>query len=119
MRMIVRHCIHSVKLLTDTVRMIAGLPGKYREEELARLLVILVTPDPPTGVNNTSASADWTTIYGTIAKDALLFTLECIVQASDVFPPLKSAASGLLFFATSADVSLYTVYMSAYRALTS
>ena len=78
---------------------------EYREEELARLVLILVTPDPPTGINNTSTSADWTTLYGTFTKDALLLALEGIVQASDAFPPLKSAASGLLFLATCADVS--------------
>ncbi|VDC01126.1 unnamed protein product [Peniophora sp. CBMAI 1063] len=79
--------------------------NEYCEEELARLIVILVTPDPPTGVNSTSTNADWTALYGTIAKDALLFTLEGIVQSSDAFPPLKSAASGLLFFTTSADMA--------------
>ncbi|VDB88434.1 unnamed protein product [Peniophora sp. CBMAI 1063] len=79
--------------------------NKYREEELARLVVILVTPDPPTGVNSTSTSTDWAALYGTTAKDALLLTLEGIVQSSDAFPPLKSAASGLLFFATSADMA--------------
>ncbi|VDB88435.1 unnamed protein product [Peniophora sp. CBMAI 1063] len=80
-------------------------PNAYREEGLARLVVILVTPDPPTGVSSTSTGGDWTALYGTIAKDALLFTLEGIVQSSDAFPPLKSAASGLLFFATSADMA--------------
>ncbi|VDB88438.1 unnamed protein product [Peniophora sp. CBMAI 1063] len=82
-----------------------GVPNAYREEELARLVLILVTPDPPTGVNSTSTGGDWTALYGTIAKDALLFTLEGIVQSSDAFPPLKSAASGLLFFAASADMA--------------
>ncbi|VDB88450.1 unnamed protein product [Peniophora sp. CBMAI 1063] len=79
--------------------------NEYREQELARLVVILVTPDPSTGVNSASTCADSTTVYSTIAKDALLFTLEGIVQSSDAFPPLKSAASGLLFFATSADMA--------------
>ncbi|KZV68432.1 hypothetical protein PENSPDRAFT_687290 [Peniophora sp. CONT] len=38
-------------------------------------------------------------------KDTLLLVLEGIVQSSDAFPPLKSAASGLLFFATSAEMA--------------
>ncbi|VDB88452.1 unnamed protein product [Peniophora sp. CBMAI 1063] len=80
-------------------------PTEYREEELARLVVILVSPDPFTGVTSTSTGGDWTALFGTVAKDALLFTLEGIVQSSDAFPPLKSAASGLLFFATSADMA--------------
>ncbi|VDB88454.1 unnamed protein product [Peniophora sp. CBMAI 1063] len=78
---------------------------KYRKEELARLVLILVTPDPPPGATSTSTDGDWAALYGTIAKDAILFTLEGIVQSSDAFPPLKSAASGLLFFATSADMA--------------
>ncbi|VDB88456.1 unnamed protein product [Peniophora sp. CBMAI 1063] len=83
----------------------ASDPATFCQDELARLVIILVTPDPPTGVSSTSPSADWAAIYGTVAKDALLFTLEGIVQSSDAFPPLKSAASGLLFFATSADMA--------------
>ena len=35
----------------------------------------------------------------------MLFVLEALVQSADAFPPLKSAASGLLFFARYADVS--------------
>ena len=79
---------------------------KYREEDLARLILILVTPDPPTGLSSTSTGSTYHVISGTIAKDALLLVLEGIVQSSDAFPPLKSAASGLLFFATCADVGL-------------
>ena len=79
--------------------------NSYREKELARLVLILVTPDPPTGASSTSAGSGYHAISGTIAKDTLLLVLEGIVQSSDAFPPLKSAASGLLFFATSADVS--------------
>ena len=77
----------------------------YDEEELARLVLILVTPDPPTEPSSTSNGSTCHAIHGTIAKDALLLLLDGIVQSSDAFPPLKSAASGLLFFATSADVS--------------
>ena len=79
--------------------------NEYREEELARLVLILVTPDLPAGISSTSTSSSHYAIYGTIAKDALLLVLEGIVQSSDAFPPLKSAASGLLFFVTCADVS--------------
>ena len=83
--------------------------GSYKEEELARLVLILVTPDPPTGLSSTSAGSTSHAIYGTIAKDALLLVLEGIVQSSDAFPPLKSAASGLLFFTACADVSIQVV----------
>ncbi|KZV68417.1 hypothetical protein PENSPDRAFT_754144 [Peniophora sp. CONT] len=75
------------------------------EGELARLTLLIVTPDPACGVNSTSASSNRHTISGIIAKDTLLFVLEGIVQSSDAFPPLKSAASGLLFFATSAEMA--------------
>ncbi|KZV68416.1 hypothetical protein PENSPDRAFT_754143 [Peniophora sp. CONT] len=75
------------------------------EMELARLAWIIVTPDPTIGCSNTSASSNRHTISGTIVKDALLFALEAVVQSSDAFPPLKSAASGLLFFATSAEMA--------------
>ena len=85
----------------------SGRGRYYRQEELARLVLILVTPDPPTGASSTSNSSICHAIYGTIAKDALLLVLEGIVESSDAFPPLKSAASGLLFFATSADVSTW------------
>ena len=78
----------------------------YEEEELARLVFILVTPDPPTGSSSTSTGSSYYVISGTIAKDALLLVLEGIAQSSDAFPPLKSAASGLLFFATCADVCI-------------
>ena len=82
-----------------------GIIGRiFREGELARLIVILVTPDPPTSSSGTPFGS-LHEVPGTIAKDALLLVLEGIVQASDAFPPLKSAASGLLFFATCADVS--------------
>ncbi|VDC04905.1 unnamed protein product [Peniophora sp. CBMAI 1063] len=66
------------------------------EAESARLAWIIVTPDP---------SAAPTGDPATIAKDALLLVLDAIVQSSDAFPPLKSAASGLLFFATCADMA--------------
>ncbi|VDB88440.1 unnamed protein product [Peniophora sp. CBMAI 1063] len=91
--------------MQDIARSFSPDPNEYREEELARLVLIFVTPDPPTGVDSTSTGGDWAALYGTIAKDALLLILEGIVQSSDAFPPLKSAASGLLFFATSADLA--------------
>ena len=84
----------------------------YREEELARFVLILVTPDPPTGAGRTLTSSTHDAFYGKIAKDALVFILEGIVQSSDAFPPLKSAASGLLFFAASADVRARRVTMA-------
>ena len=85
----------------------SGYLDDYREEELARLVLILVTPDPHTGASSTSNGSSCHAFYGTIAKDALLLVLEGIVQSSDAFPPLKSAASGLLFFASSTDVSIW------------
>ncbi|KZV68414.1 hypothetical protein PENSPDRAFT_18116 [Peniophora sp. CONT] len=75
------------------------------EIELARLTVLIVTPDPAIGASSTSASSTRHAITGTITKDALLFVLEAIVQSSDAFSPLKSAASGLLYFATYADMA--------------
>lgn len=81
----------------------------YCETELARLVVIISTPDPTAGPHGTSASASWHIISGTIAKDTLLLALEGIVQSADAFPPLKSAASGLLFIATCADVSTHMI----------
>ncbi|KZV59194.1 hypothetical protein PENSPDRAFT_695350, partial [Peniophora sp. CONT] len=75
------------------------------EVELARLTLLIVTPDPTSGPRNTSASSNRHAISGIIARDTLLFVLEGIVQSSDAFPPLKSAASGLLFFATSAEIA--------------
>ncbi|VDC05450.1 unnamed protein product [Peniophora sp. CBMAI 1063] len=71
------------------------------EAELARLTLILVTPKP----TGSSATSDRHAAFGTIAKDVLLVTLQAIVQSSDAFPPLKSAASGLLFFAIYADMA--------------
>ncbi|VDC04906.1 unnamed protein product [Peniophora sp. CBMAI 1063] len=64
--------------------------------EMVRLAWIIVTPNPPATATDTST---------TIAKDTLLLVLDAIVQSSDAFPPLKSAASGLLFFATCADTT--------------
>ncbi|VDB87306.1 unnamed protein product [Peniophora sp. CBMAI 1063] len=64
--------------------------------KLTRLAWIIVTPDPPATATDTPT---------TIAKDAILLVLDAIVRSSDAFPPLKSAASGLLFFATCADMA--------------
>ncbi|VDB88457.1 unnamed protein product [Peniophora sp. CBMAI 1063] len=61
-----------------------------RATELARLCCIIVTPEPTVGADT---------------KDALLLVLDGISQSSDAFPPLKSAASGLLFFAACADLA--------------
>ncbi|VDC05453.1 unnamed protein product [Peniophora sp. CBMAI 1063] len=79
-------------------------PDEYREQELARLVLIFVTPDPPTGINSTSTGGDWTAIYGTIAKDVLLCALDALAQSSDALSPLKSVAGGLMFFVTWADL---------------
>ena len=81
----------------------------YRETELARLLVVLVTPDPTTGARSTSASANGHTYFKELAKDTLICALDALAQSSDAFPPLKSAAGGLMFFATLADVSTHVV----------
>ena len=64
-------------------------------------------PDPIPGAASTLADSGKHGSFNTIARDTLLFALEAIVQSSDAFPPLKSAASGLFFFATYADVSDY------------
>ncbi|KZV64255.1 hypothetical protein PENSPDRAFT_656730 [Peniophora sp. CONT] len=81
------------------------LKHKNPGEELARLTWIIVTPGPEIRASSTSAGSNRLAVSGTIAKDALLFALEAVVQSSDAFPPLKSAASGLLFFATYADTA--------------
>ncbi|VDC01502.1 unnamed protein product [Peniophora sp. CBMAI 1063] len=75
------------------------------EQELANLTVVIITPDPLAGPSSATAVTLRDTITRTIAKDALLLALEAIVQSSDAFPPLKSAASGLLFFVTCVDVA--------------
>ncbi|KZV69412.1 hypothetical protein PENSPDRAFT_686392 [Peniophora sp. CONT] len=80
-------------------------PADCYNPELARLTWLVVTPDPTTGAGSASTNATRHNIAGAIAKDAVLFALEAIVQSTDVFPPLKSAASGLLFFATYADMA--------------
>ena len=100
--------VSSAEYLLMTPDMTSYYPGPdyYKKEKLARLVFILVTPDPPTGTSRTSTGSTYNALCGTITKDALLLLLEGIVQSSDAFPPLKSAASGLLFLATCADVSI-------------
>ena len=88
--------------------------NEYREEELARLVLILVTPDPPTGASSTSTGSTYHAIYRTIAKDALVLVLEGIVQSSDAFPPLKSAVGGLLFLTTQIEVRLPILHFTIY-----
>ncbi|KZV69413.1 hypothetical protein PENSPDRAFT_753386 [Peniophora sp. CONT] len=78
---------------------------KNPEAELARLTWIIVTPEPTIGASSISTSSNRRTVSETIVKDAVLFALEAIVQSSDVFPPIKSAASGLLFFTTSVEMA--------------
>lgn len=78
---------------------------KYKEKELARLVVVLITPDPITGARSTSAGTNRCTVFGTIAKDTLICALDALAQSSDACAPLKSVAGGMMFFATWADVS--------------
>ncbi|KZV64249.1 hypothetical protein PENSPDRAFT_174106 [Peniophora sp. CONT] len=99
------YCAASIMAsLVSVGRSIFG-KGLNPEYELARLTWIFVTPAPTIGAGSTSASSSRHAISGTITKDALLFVLEAIAQSSDAFGPLKSAASGLLYFVTSAEVA--------------
>lgn len=110
------HCNLQGYVPTDSMRVIASTAeGWYQEAELSRLVIIIGTPEPTAGPHSTSASTNWHAISGTITKDALLLALEAIVQSADAFPPLKSAASGLLFFATCADVSIRSVHALSNR----
>ena len=84
--------------------------GSYREEELSRLVIILITPDPTTAARSTSASVNQHRYYKELAKDSLICALDALAQSSDAFSPLKSVAGGLMFFATLADVSAYVVF---------
>ena len=84
----------------------------YREEELLRLVLVLITPDPTTGARSTSASVHRQAYYRELAKDTLICALDALAQSSDAFPPLKSAAGGLMFFATLADVSTHTRHLA-------
>ena len=76
-----------------------------REGELSRLVLVLITPDPTTGARSASASVHGQAYYKELAKDTLICALDALAQSSDAFPPLKSAAGGLMFFANWADVS--------------
>ena len=82
-----------------------SVPDDYREGELARLVLVLITPDPTTGARSTSASVHGKAYFKELAKDTLICALDALAQSSDAFPPLKSAAGGLMFFANWADVS--------------
>ena len=84
----------------------------YRKEELARLTIILITPDPTTGARSTSSGASQHTQLKEIAKDTLVCALDALAQSSDAFAPLKSVACGLMFFTTLADVSICMVTAS-------
>ena len=77
----------------------------YREGELARLVLVLITPDPTDGAHSTSASANGHRYVKDLAKDTLICALDALAQSSDACSPLKSAAGGLLFFVNWADVS--------------
>ena len=77
----------------------------YREEELARLVLILITPDPITGAYSTSASANQHIYFRELAKDTLICALDALAQFSDACSPLKSLTGGLMFMANWADVS--------------
>ena len=77
----------------------------YQEGELARLVFIIVTPDPVTGVRSTSANADRHTYLKELAKDTLICALDALAQSSDAFSPLKSVAGGLMFLVNQAEAS--------------
>ena len=79
-------------------------PLAYREGELARLVLILITPEPITGVRSTSASTDRHTYLRELAKDTLICALDALAQSSDAFSPLKSVAGGLMFLVNQAEV---------------
>ena len=83
--------------------------------ECARITGIIAMPDPIPGAASTLADSGKHGGFNTIARDTLLFALEAIVQSSDAFPPLKSAASGLFFFATYVDVSGHAFYNACWR----
>ncbi|VDB88458.1 unnamed protein product [Peniophora sp. CBMAI 1063] len=74
-------------------------------QELSRLTILIATPGPGIGARSTSADSILRGISGYKARDALLFALEAIAEASDAFPPLKSAANGLRFLTTYADMA--------------
>ena len=78
----------------------------YREDELARLVLILITPDPTTRAHSTLASADGHVHLKALAKDALICALDALAQSSDACSPLKSFTGGLMFIANWADVSV-------------
>ena len=80
-------------------------PHAFKEGELARLVLILITPDPITGARSTSASANGHTYFRELSKDALLYALDALAQSSDACSPLKSLTGGLIFFTNWADVS--------------
>ena len=82
-----------------------SVPPAYREGELARLVLILIAPDPITGARSTSASANRHTYFKELAKDALICALDALAQSSDACSPLKSLTGGLMFFANWSDVS--------------
>ena len=92
-------------LITLSLRVYYSGPSSFREGELARLILILITPDPITGARSTSASANGHTYFKELAKDALLYALDALAQSSDACSPLKSLTGGLMFFANWSDVS--------------
>ena len=100
------HCsiyAHNCDQMTSDSSALTG----SREEELARLVLILITPDPITGARSTSASASGHTHFKELAKDTLICALAALAQSSDAFSPLQSVAGGLMFFATLSDVSTH------------
>ena len=75
--------------------------------ELARLTSLMSTPDPSTTHGDIVDTSNERLISARMAKDIILHILDALARASDVIPPLKSTANGLLFFVTHADVSMY------------
>ncbi|VDC05452.1 unnamed protein product [Peniophora sp. CBMAI 1063] len=73
---------------------------------LARIVWLIATPSPASAIAaSTSPSANKRATSASIAKDTIILVLEAIAQSTDAFPPLKSAASGLMFFVTYAEMA--------------
>lgn len=77
-----------------------------KRSKISQLTLAIVTPSPASTGDRLLTVSVRDTTSRTIVEDTILFALEAITQASDAFPPLKSAASGLLFFAMNADVRI-------------
>ena len=65
------------------------------------------TSPPHNAQGDVQCSTSRSTVGG-MTKDVLLLGLEALAQSADVFPPLKSAVGGLLFFTAQIGVSCTT-----------